>query len=141
MDAARMQALEGQLQAVTQRLAELEAAQSAMNQEILIGVTFATGSATLTREAKAVLDVQADRLVRRGDAVEVAGYASTPGTEQQNLELSKRRAETVREYLISRGVSPSLVTARGYGTANPIASNETEGGRRANQRIELHFAK
>lgn len=86
-----------------------------------------------------VLDVQAGRLVRIGAPVLVAGYASATGSEQHNLVLSSQRAEAVRAYLVERGVDPGLVSARGFGMADPIASNETEGGRRRNQRIELQF--
>ena len=86
-----------------------------------------------------LLDVQADRLVRRRTQVEVAGHASSTGTEVRNIELSQQRAEAVRVYLVERGVDGEMVSAKGYGDSDPIATNETAGGRRANQRIELRF--
>ena len=57
------------------------------------------------------------------------------------MVLSQRRAESVRSYLIARGVDADRVTAQGYGDSQPIASNETTQGRRANQRIEIRDAR
>ena len=55
------------------------------------------------------------------------------------MELSQRRAESVRKYLISRGVNAENLTARGYGQTQPVASNDTKEGRDANKRVELRF--
>jgi chemotaxis protein MotB len=54
-----------------------------------------------------------------------------------NLILSQRRADTVMQYLISRGVKPTLVSAQGFGEADPVASNDTAAGRAQNRRVEL----
>jgi chemotaxis protein MotB len=54
-----------------------------------------------------------------------------------NLELSQKRADTVMQFMISQGVNPSLVSARGFGEANPAASNDTPEGRAQNRRVEL----
>lgn len=105
--------------------------------EVLKGVTFYTASAELTPQAKTVLNVVANAIQRRPVPVEIGGYASKTGGEQFNLELSQRRAESVRNYLISKGVDGSLLSAKGYGWADPVASNDTADGRRANQRVEL----
>jgi chemotaxis protein MotB len=57
-----------------------------------------------------------------------------------NLELSQKRAETVMQFLVAKGVNPSLVAAQGFGEANPVASNDTPGGRAQNRRVELTLA-
>jgi chemotaxis protein MotB len=57
-----------------------------------------------------------------------------------NQMLSQKRAETVMQYLISQGVKPSLVSAQGFGEANPVASNDTPEGRAQNRRVELTLA-
>lgn len=57
-----------------------------------------------------------------------------------NLILSQKRADSVMNYLVSQGVNPSLVSAQGYGDANPVASNETPEGRAQNRRVELVLA-
>jgi chemotaxis protein MotB len=80
--------------------------------------------------------------------IQVNGYTDDvpigPGLTRQgitsNLELSQRRADTVMQYLISQGVKPSLVSARGFGEADPLASNDTPAGRAQNRRVELTLA-
>jgi chemotaxis protein MotB len=78
----------------------------------------------------------------------VNGYTDNvpigPGLVRQgitsNLELSQKRADTVMQFLISQGVKPSLVSARGVGEADPVASNDTPAGRAQNRRVELTLA-
>ena len=57
--------------------------------------------------------------------------------EPYNFELSQRRAEAVRDFLVTHGVSPDRITARGYGESYPIASNDTTAGRQQNRRVEV----
>ena len=57
-----------------------------------------------------------------------------------NLVLSQKRANNVMQYMISQGVNPSLVSAQGFGDANPVASNDTPAGRAQNRRVELTLA-
>jgi outer membrane protein OmpA-like peptidoglycan-associated protein len=72
--------------------------------------------------------------------VEVAGHTDGRGRETTNRAISQRRAEAVREYLISRGISPDRIGAVGYGMDRPIASNRTQAGRARNRRVELKLA-
>ena len=109
--------------------------------EVLRGVTFITGSATLTEEAKATLNVVANRLLRQPTTVEVQGHTSSTGSFEFNMKLSEQRAMAVRRHFISRGVPAESITARGYGPTQPIASNDTPEGRRANQRVELRYTR
>jgi chemotaxis protein MotB len=57
-----------------------------------------------------------------------------------NLILSQKRADTVMQYIISQGVKPNLISAQGFGEANPVASNATPEGRAQNRRVELTLA-
>jgi chemotaxis protein MotB len=57
-----------------------------------------------------------------------------------NLILSQKRADNVMNFMVSQGVNPSLVTAQGFGDANPVASNDTAAGRAQNRRVELTLA-
>ena len=57
-----------------------------------------------------------------------------------NQELSQKRADSVMQFLISQGVKPELVSAHGYGDADPVASNDTAAGRAQNRRVELTLA-
>jgi chemotaxis protein MotB len=78
----------------------------------------------------------------------VNGYTDNvpigPGLMRQGITsnevLSQRRADTVMQFMISRGVKPSLVSARGFGEADPVASNDTPEGRAQNRRVELTVA-
>jgi outer membrane protein OmpA-like peptidoglycan-associated protein len=127
----RIAAAEQQIQATEQRVQRTK--------EVLRGVTFVEGSATLTQGAKATLDVVANRLTRQPTQVEVQGHTSSTGSLELNMKLSEQRAEAVRDHLISLGVAADSITARGYGPTQPVASNDTAEGRRANQRVELKY--
>jgi outer membrane protein OmpA-like peptidoglycan-associated protein len=69
--------------------------------------------------------------------IEIRGYTDSIGEEDYNIQLSQRRAESVMAYLISRGIDPVRLTAKGYGSANPVASNDTPQGRAKNRRVEF----
>ena len=73
--------------------------------------------------------------------LEIAGYTDNTGDATANVTLSQQRADAVRNVLIHAGVDPSMVVAKGYGSANPIASNDTLDGRFRNRRIEYHVLK
>ena len=78
----------------------------------------------------------------------VSGYTDNapigPGLRQEgvtsNQELSQKRADAVMQYLISQGVKPNLVSAKGFGDASPVAPNDTAQGRAQNRRVELTLA-
>ena len=70
-------------------------------------------------------------------SIRIEGYTDSRGPESYNLDLSQRRADAVRDFLIDNGISPRRITARGYGEAVPVASNTTLAGRRENRRVEV----
>jgi OOP family OmpA-OmpF porin len=70
-------------------------------------------------------------------SIEVAGHTDSSGQEHKNISLSKRRAESVVEYINKKGISRSALKATGYGSSIPVASNETAEGRSLNRRIEF----
>jgi tetratricopeptide (TPR) repeat protein len=69
--------------------------------------------------------------------IEVGGHTDNEGTEDYNRQLSMKRAESVAEYLSSRGISPERISYKGYGESKPVSSNETEEGRAQNRRTEI----
>ena len=73
--------------------------------------------------------------------VEVQGHTDSIGTAEYNQQLSQRRAEAVRQFLIQRGIQADRIGARGYGGSRPIASNATEEGRALNRRTEIVFVE
>jgi len=76
-------------------------------------------------------------LAHQGLNLEVEGYTDSTGTDESNQRLSEQRASTVREYLIGQGLASGSVTAKGFGEAMPVASNDTASGRQKNRRVEL----
>jgi OOP family OmpA-OmpF porin len=108
----------------------------------LEGVNFETSSARLLDESRAVLDETAATLLKHPEiTAEVGGHSDITGPREFNLRLSRQRAETVREYLISKGVAADRLTAAGYGPDHPVADNATAEGRAANRRVELQIKK
>ncbi|HVP00310.1 MAG TPA: OmpA family protein [Bryobacteraceae bacterium] len=76
-------------------------------------------------------------LAHSGLNLEVDGYTDSTGSDEFNQKLSEQRASTVREFLISQGLSPDAITSRGFGKDMPVASNDTPSGRQKNRRVEL----
>ena len=109
---------------------------------VLKGVNFEFNSNTLTPHARRVLDNVAKAWGSQPSlAAEVAGHTDWLGPADFNLQLSQQRANAVKAYLASRGVSASQLSARGYGESKPVADNETESGRAENRRVELNVKK
>ncbi|MDD4857885.1 MAG: OmpA family protein, partial [Candidatus Krumholzibacteria bacterium] len=106
---------------------------------ILRGVNFESGSAALAADSYSILDRIVKSLVAYPDAkIEIAGYTDNVGRDEYNEELSRRRAESVKQYLVGAGINAGRIVTRGYGKANPISSNDTPQGRAENRRIEVH---
>jgi len=72
--------------------------------------------------------------------VDVDGFTDSVGSDESNLELSRRRARSVAEYLASRQVDPRRLSMRGFGESQPIASNASRAGRSQNRRVEIRIA-
>lgn len=107
---------------------------------VLEGVNFDFDKAVIRPQDYPILDQNIVALKEWGDVdveVEVAGHTCSIGTEEYNLGLSLRRAEAVRDYLVSKGVSADRLIVRGYGESRPVASNDTREGRAQNRRVEL----
>ncbi|MGH8540799.1 MAG: OmpA family protein [Stenotrophobium sp.] len=105
---------------------------------VLRGVNFEYNSDRLTAPSQETLDELATTLNGQPELnVEIAGYTDSRGSAAYNLRLSRERAESVRSYLISKGVKGSSLVAKGYGKAKPIASNDTNEGRTENRRVEF----
>ncbi len=105
---------------------------------VLRGIHFDTSSAQLESESLPVLDKIARSLKSNPHVlIGIAGHADSTGTAAFNRRLSKARADAVRDYLISKGVSASRLEIRGYGSRQPIADNDTRVGRAENRRVEL----
>ena len=104
----------------------------------LPGVNFETNSHELAEGADTILDDAAATLLKNPNlVVEVEGHTDDRGEDSYNEGLSDRRARTVLNYLIAKGVAEERLTSRGYGEARPIADNTTVEGRAQNRRVVL----
>jgi outer membrane protein OmpA-like peptidoglycan-associated protein len=137
-DAARDQANQ-QAAAIQAELDALKAKPTDRGLVLTLGdVLFDTGKADLNPGASRNLDqlvvFLTDHPERR---VEIDGYTDNVGTDSFNLSLSERRADTVRNVLVNRGIDSSRIVTRGYGKDFGVASNLDSGGRQLNRRVEI----
>lgn len=105
---------------------------------VLDNVNFETGKADLKPESYPVLDELVTYLTRKDDErIEIGGHTDNVGKPAANLALSMERAKAVMNYVISKGIDPNRLTAKGYGMTQPIAENTTAAGRAQNRRTEV----
>jgi OmpA-OmpF porin, OOP family len=104
----------------------------------LQGVNFEHDSAELTADSRPILAGIASDLKKFPRLrVEMQGHTDSSGSDQYNLALSQRRADSVRSFLVGEGVVSQQITARGYGETQPIADNKTAPGRADNRRVVM----
>ncbi len=102
------------------------------------GVTFASDSANISSDFYSALNGIAQTLNNYPETrIQVNGYTDSTGGSAHNQDLSQRRANSVAQYFIAQGVSANRISANGFGSSNPIASNSTPEGRQANRRVEV----
>ena len=95
----------------------------------------------LKEEGKAAMNDLKKSIKARDSSVvniDIIGHADNIGSEEYNMDLSIRRAKSVREYMVSKGVDASKINVYGEGESNPVASNETREGRAENRRVDIH---
>jgi outer membrane protein OmpA-like peptidoglycan-associated protein len=104
----------------------------------LSDVLFDFGKYTLKPETREKLAKVSGILLTHPDMhLQVEGYTDNVGSDEFNQKLSEQRADSVRDYLISQGISADSITSKGFGKTNPIASNDTAKGRQQNRRVEI----
>ena len=122
-----------------------DAIKVSVNSELL----FPSGGWEMPEAAKtSIAKIAAILAPHQTSKINVNGYTDStpigPGLKKEgvttNLILSQKRADNVMQYMISQGVKPNLVSAHGFGEANPVASNDTAEGRAQNRRVELTVA-
>jgi outer membrane protein OmpA-like peptidoglycan-associated protein len=105
---------------------------------VLENVQFETGSARLTASSSGILDAVAASLAEWPDVrIEIGGHTDSSGSDELNRRLSGQRADSVRDYLIGKGVAADRLVSHGYGEDLPVADNSTADGMARNRRVEL----
>lgn len=121
------------------QIAELNAKETERGLVITLGdLLFATGKAELRGGSSSHLDKLVTFLQANPErAVTIEGHTDSVGSEELNSELSRRRANAVKDYLVGRGIAGSRLDASGKGEGSPVASNDTATGRQQNRRVEI----
>jgi OOP family OmpA-OmpF porin len=105
-------------------------------------VQFAYNSALLSKSSEPELQRVLHFLQEAPEVrIEIAGHTDDQGTDIYNLDLSKRRAAAVRQFLINNGIAPDRLTAKGYGKTEPLINQTDEGARSLNRRVEVRLMK
>lgn len=105
--------------------------------EAIKDLQFDINKSTIRPESYTSLDRVAELLVNKNFSLKLAGNTDNTGNFNSNMRLSKERAEAVKQYLVSKGANPSRIEAVGYGSTQPIATNDTPEGRQQNRRVEF----
>jgi outer membrane protein OmpA-like peptidoglycan-associated protein len=103
------------------------------------GVIFQSGKSTLNPNARAKLDEVARALAHqdKDSKILIEGHTDSVGTDEKNQQLSEARANEVKKYLATRGISEDRLTTAGFGESQPIADNKSPEGRANNRRVEI----
>lgn len=105
---------------------------------VLRAINFIYNTATLTEPSKSSIDeVYAAFAAQPGINLEIGGHTDAKGSDSYNLDLSQRRADAVKAYLVSKGAAADRIAAKGYGETRPISSNDSPEGRADNRRVEF----
>jgi outer membrane protein OmpA-like peptidoglycan-associated protein len=98
-------------------------------------------TADLVPGAVSGIDLLAEYMIAHPTkTIVLSGHTDNSGSAELNMELSQRRADFIRDVLVSKGIAAERITAIGYGQSQPIVSNNTREGRQRNRRIEIKFA-
>lgn len=156
--AAEQAALQAKEQAAREEAARAQAATAALRAQLLqqlnevlqttdtprglvvnmADVLFQTGKYALSQDAQLKL-AKLTGIIQAHPGLNLAieGHTDTTGSADFNMKLSQQRADGVRQFLISQGLSPDTITAKGLGQENPVADNSTAAGRKLNRRVEI----
>jgi outer membrane protein OmpA-like peptidoglycan-associated protein len=120
------------------RLAALKQEERGMVITLSGSVLFASNQAVLLPEAQTRLVQVADAMLATKERTAIVeGHTDSRGSPSHNVDLSQRRADAVRSFLVSRGYDPDRITAHGLGKVRPIADNNSAEGRANNRRVEI----
>jgi chemotaxis protein MotB len=150
---AQNQQLQQQTEAQAAQIAtdkqQIARLQGAIKYTVNSDLLFQSGGWEMSNRGKQIISTMAAKLApTQQNKILVSGYTDNAPIGAalrargvtSNQELSQRRADNVMQYLISQGLNANLVSAKGFGESNPVASNDTASGRAQNRRVELSLA-
>jgi outer membrane protein OmpA-like peptidoglycan-associated protein len=136
----QLQALEAKLREARETIAKIASVKDDDRGMVITlpsEVLFKTAKFDLKPAAMAKLDVIADTLKQKEQPIVVYGFTDNVGADGMNMTLSQNRAQSVRDYLVTKGIPSDLITAEGKGAGDFIADNTSVEGRAQNRRVEI----
>lgn len=110
--------------------------------DVFDNLNFEFGKADIKKESLPYLDKLVETLLKEKKwTLEIQGHTDDKGSEEYNLKLSQNRANSVKKYLVSKGVSADVITAIGFGESKPLVPNDSDANREKNRRVEFKVTK
>lgn len=110
--------------------------------DVFDNLNFEFGKADIKKDSFPYLDNLADTLLKAKNwTIEIQGHTDDKGSDEYNMNLSKKRAEEVKKYLVSKGVNAQTITATGFGESKPLVPNDSDANREKNRRVEFKITK
>lgn len=110
--------------------------------DVFDNLNFEFGKAEIKKDSLPYLDKLADTLLKAKNwTIEIQGHTDDKGSDDYNLKLSQNRADAVKKYLISKGVSADTITSKGFGESVPLVANDIDANREKNRRVEFKITK
>ena len=110
--------------------------------DVFDNLNFEIGKAEIKKDSFPYLDKLAETLLKAKNWVlEIQGHTDDKGSDDYNLKLSQSRADSVKKYLVSKGIVADTITAKGFGEKNPIIANDSDANREKNRRVEFKITK
>ncbi len=138
---AKKSSAQSELAIMQQRVVSMEASDA--EREILLAfgkIEFITETADLVPGAVAGIDLLAEYMKKYpAKTIVISGHTDNSGSAKFNMTLSQKRADFIRDVLVSKGISEKRISSIGYGQSQPTVSNATGSGRQENRRIEIKF--
>jgi outer membrane protein OmpA-like peptidoglycan-associated protein len=110
--------------------------------DVFDNLNFEFGKSEIKKESFPYLDKLADTLLKAKNwTLEIQGHTDDKGSQDFNLKLSQGRADSVKNYLVSKGIPENTITAVGFGESQPLVPNDSDANREKNRRVEFKITK
>ena len=110
--------------------------------DVFDNLNFEFGKAEIKKESLPYLDTLAETILKAKNwKLDIEGHTDEKGSDEFNMKLSQSRADSVKKYLVSKGISADLITAKGFGETKPLVPNDSDANREKNRRVEFKITK
>lgn len=110
--------------------------------DVFDNLNFEFGKSEIKKDSFPYLDSLAEAILKgKNWKLDIEGHTDDRGSEDFNMKLSQSRADEVKKYLVSKGISSNLITAKGFGESKPLVPNDSDSNREKNRRVEFKITK